>query len=538
MSMNKLLFTLMSLVFISITSCKKNDAKPDDEEEKPTETEWPGSDYVIPDYADDYSPIASWDNRQQWNLANIHDPSIVYDGEYYYMYGTDASYGNVYEGKGHFPYRRSKNLVHWEFRGMAMVNTPAWVLDTLNHMRATNNLVLIDEPIYRYWAPVVRKVGSKYRMYYSIVVDNYIATGKPNSYENFDGSWTEHAFIGMMETSSLKNNLWLDKGMVIHSVSDKGTNWLRSSTADWNAYFLYNAIDPTYQETPDGKQYLIYGSWHSGIVSVQIDPITGKPFQLETLADYGTRIARRVNNDNNRWQGQEGPEILYNEQTGYYYLFLAYDELSVAYNTRVCRSTNINGPYFGIDGANVSQGANCYPMITHPYAFSNHSGWVGFSHNAVVKNEDTGDWFYCSQARLPENTNGNASSNAIMMGHVRKIRWTEEGWPVVMPERYTAVPEKEISEDELVGSWEHITLNYQFKTQQTSVALTLSSDHKATGAIAGNWSFDAENNTLTIGSTKLCIEREVDWEANPRKLTIVYAGLSANGKVLWGKKVE
>jgi arabinan endo-1,5-alpha-L-arabinosidase len=59
-----------------------------------------------------------------------------------------------------------------------------------------------------------------------------------------------------------------------------------------------------------------------------------------------------------------------------------------------------------------------------------------------------------------QNTNGNAYSNAIMMGHVRKILWTDDGWPVVLPERYANVPQTIITDSDLVGTWEHITLNY------------------------------------------------------------------------------
>jgi len=376
-------------------------------------------------------------------------------------------------------------------------------------------------------------------MYYVIVVNNFILTGKSCSAANFDGSWSERAFIGMMESTDLATNVWVDKGYVISSVSDKSTNWYRSSyTGDWNAYFKWNAIDPSLIVTPEGDNWLIYGSWHSGIPAVKLDSVTGKPYHLNGLSDYGTRIARRQNSDANRWQAQEGPEIIYNPKTGYYYLFLAYDELSVAYNTRVCRSKNITGPFLGYNGTNISLGGDCFPIITHPYKFNNHSGWVGISHCGVFQNPDTGDWYYCSQARLPANTNGNAYSNAIMMGHVRSIQWTADGWPVVMPERYAAVPQTVIAENDLIGTWEHIVLNYVYGVQQTSTTLTLRADYVANGAITGNWSYNATTKILTIGTTKLNVQRELDWEASPRVPTIVYAGLNSSGRSLWGKKVK
>jgi arabinan endo-1,5-alpha-L-arabinosidase len=474
-------------------------------------------------------------------LANVHDPTVEKCGEYYYMYGTDASYGNVHVGRGQFPYRRSKDLVSWDFQGMAMSQVPAWVKDTLNNMRGRQGLAPISNPTYGCWAPVVRKVGSKYRMYYCIVVDNYIASGKQNTSANFDNSWTERAFIGLMETDDLGSNLWEDKGMVVCSSTDRGLSWSRPNQNNWDGYFKWNAIDPSFIITPAGEHWLIYGSWHSGIVALQLNPETGKPAQplgepwvAATLPSYGSLIYTR--NNSSRWQGSEAPEVIYNEETGYYYLFLAYDELSVAYNTRVCRSQSINGPYLGFNGSAVS-GRDCQPILTHPYKFNNHSGWVGISHCCIFKGDD-GSWYYCSQGRLPANTNGNPYSNAIMMGHVRKIRWTEDGWPVVMPERYAAVPNTAIKESDLIGEWEHINLSYSYQNQKTAATLTLSADKKATGALSGTWSWNAETKVLTIGSQKLYVEREVDWEANPRVPTLVYAGFNSSGVSLWGKKVQ
>lgn len=164
----------------------------------------------------------------------------------------------------------------------------------------------------------------------------------------------------------------------------------------------------------------------------------------EDIAAYGQLIATREMG--NRWQASEGPEIVYNPNTGYYYLFVAYDALDVPYNTRVARSKNITGPYLGIDGANVTEGADMLPVVTHPYKFANSDGWVGLSHCAIF-NDGNGNWYYSSQGRLPANID-----NAVMLGHVRSILWTKDGWPLVMPERYGAVPQVTIKEEELIGN--------------------------------------------------------------------------------------
>lgn len=533
MSVKYLLVLLMSLPALLWVGCNNDDLKPTGIKTKEPD---PETEYTAPTYADDYASIAAWSNRAEWNLANVHDPSVVYDGTYYYMYTTDASYGNAHVGHGHFLYRRSTDLVNWEFMGTAMAEAPTWVKDSLNNMRARVGLSAIENPTYAFWAPVVRKVGDTYRLYYSIVIDNYIESGAVNTAANFDGSWTERAFIGLMETTDLASNEWTDQGMVVSSVSDRGADWSRGSLNDWSAYFKWNAIDPTYIVTPENEHWLVYGSWHSGIVALALNANTGKPDVLETLDDYGTRMARRQNNDGNRWQAQEGPEIIYNENTGFYYLFLAYDELSIAYNTRVCRATSITGPWLGIDGTDISQGGECWPMLTHPYKFNDHAGWVGISHCAIFQDEDNDEWYYASQGRLPANTDGNEYSNAIMMGHIRHIRWTDDDWPVVMPERYAAVPDSAIAASDLAGDWENISMNYQYQVQQTATTLTLNADGTATGALTGDWTYNEDEKILTVRDLKLCVEWGLDWEASPREPTLVYAGLTADGKPVWGKK--
>lgn len=510
------------------------------------------ADYVAPDYEDDYTSIAGWDKRNEWNLANVHDPSVVLaDDGYYYMYQTDASYGNAHDGHGHFHCRRSKDLVNWEYMGATMQEAPAWVKENLNAYRAEMGLEPIESPSYGYWAPVVRKVKiGLYRMYYSIVVDNYIQTGKTNTTDNFDGSWTERAFIGLMETSDPASNVWEDKGMVICSSSDRGMNdWSRPDLDNWNAYFYFNAIDPTYLVDKDGTHWLIYGSWHSGIAEVELNPETGlpkislgKPWGISNwnTNTYGKLIARR---GTSRWQGSEGPEVVYNPETGYYYMFLAYGSLAVEYNTRVVRARSMNGPWLDINNNDAAYGIQAEPIVTHPYKFSNSYGWVGISHCAVF-NDGNGNWFYSSQGRLPENVPGVNESNAVMMGHVRSIRWTEDGWPLVMPERYGAVPQVPITEGELIGDWEMIQMSSNHPGQQyASAIMTLSADHKITEGTwkGGSWSYDAENQVLTANGVKLYLQREVDWEMIPRTPTIVFAGYhQSNGvwRTDWGKKVQ
>ncbi len=498
--------------------------------------------WTAPTYLDDYRNISGWENRARWNLSNVHDPSVMKaDDGYFYMYCTDAGFGNPQNGHGHFHCRRSTNLVDWEYLGATMPNLPSWVSVKLNEIRAQMGLgpSTTNYNNCGYWAPCVRKVREGlYRMYYVITIDGTI--DGPNS-------WGERAFIGLMETSNPADvSSWVDKGYVITNYSDRELNYKVSPTAWEQCYFKYNAIDPSYIITPTGEHWLVYGSWHSGFPIVQLNPETGKPI-VDPLPNpwgtanesaYGKRIYTR--NASSRWQGSEAPEVIY--RNGYYYLFLAYDALDVPYNTRVVRATKVDGPYYSITGAEVTRGGDAYPILTHPYKFANNTGWVGISHCAVF-DDGNGNWYYASQGRFPVNSTSqpNWAPNAIMLGHVRSILWTKDGWPVVMPERYAAVPQTAITENDLVGKWEHIDLSYKYGEQRTSVEMTLSADHNVSGGIwnGKTWSFDASTNTLTINGVELLLKRECDWEANPRKATIVYAGFATNGRTTyWGKKTS
>ena len=560
---------LLLVCGLALTACGGDDPvdpdtpnTPNKPEPTPDPTPTPET-YVAPTYPDNYTSVSTWGQRKNWNLGNVHDPSVVLaDDGYYYMYQTDAGYGNPHDQDivnnkhGHFYCRRSKNLVDWEFLGATMRGLPSWIKDKHNEIRKAMGLGESTlnyskdgaDSGFGYWAPVVRKVGNVYRMYYSINMPSVGVTD-----DKMSAASVAPNVIGMMETTTPdKVSSWVDKGFVISQYSDKEKNYNGASV--WGGYWKYNAIDPTYVITKDNRHWLIYGSWHSGFAAVELDPVTGmtktplgNPWGAANEAAYGKRVFTRINGD--RWQGSEGPEVVYRD--GYYYMFIAYGQLAVAYNTRVVRSENPDGPYKDITGkdfTNGQAGGNAYPIVTHAYKFGNDHGWVGISHCAVW-DDGKGNYYYASQQRYPENYPGINASNAIMLGGVRSIIWTEDGWPLVLPERYGAVPQTAITEADLVGNWQNINLGGctdiwdKNCKMATSVDFKLNADHKvdpSSGWNAGaTWGYNASKQILTINGVKLYLKRELDWEANPRVPTIVYAGLSSDKMTThWGKKVK
>ncbi|MBR4598989.1 MAG: glycoside hydrolase family 43 protein [Treponema sp.] len=568
-----------------------------------------------PTFLDNYTSLASWNNRYKWNLANTHDPTVFkWTDGYYYMFGTDASYGNAHDSatKGkHFFGKRSVDLVNWEFVNGVMDEAPDWTVTKLNEIRSNmrsakiasgetvdeNELLPIakDDISFGYWAPCARVIVvngvKKVRMYYSIVIDNYIKTGAKTS-TDFDGSWAERAFIGVIESTNPAGgpSAWEDKGFVVCSSSDQGLDYSRVSTSNWNAYFYFNAIDPSYFiDDDDGTHWLVYGSWHSGFALVRINPETGKVAAVDgndylsgnvtgdfemgnPWADdaaglvsngYGTRIFSR---GTSRWQPSEGPELV--KYGGKYWLFFANDGLDIPYQTRVVCADSVMGPYYAINGSEMTNNVdghengstNIYPIVTHPYKFLDEEpasggygscyGWVGISHCAIF-DDGEGNWFYMSQQRLPKGVAGlGDNSNALMMGGVRRLLWSPTGnndeWPMVLPERYGAIPadyKGAITASEIPGTWQHIDLAYSKGSmdEASELILTADSDGASTGtmsgALSGTWTFDADSQTLTLGDVTVSLARELDWEKVPRTPTIVYTGTSSSlQKTYWGKK--
>lgn len=463
-------------------------------------------------WKDDYRDISGMGNYKSWGAYNVHDPSCKKFGDTYYMYSTDAIYReNRKEAAeknvplGFIQVRTSKDLVHWNFEGWAFPEIPAeakqWVLDQANGQGATN-----------IWAPYILKHKDKYRLYYSVS-----AFGRQTSY------------IGLAESDSPLGP-WEQKGCVV-----------KTKTGD-----PMNAIDQSIVTNPDnGEMWMHYGSYFGGLYAVQLNPETGKPVKD---GDQGHSIARRANM---KKDNIEAPEIVYNPQFKKYYLFMSYDPLMTTYNVRVGRADKPEGPFVDFFGKDLRDTINHFPILTHPYRFSNHPGWAGTGHCAVFTNEK-GNFFMAHQSRL-------SPDNHLMVLHVREVKWTPDGWPVVSPERYNASAQTNISRKAITGNWEIIRV-YESKHERKleagqilwgenllqpgeadlSVKVTLQVNGSIGGKLTGKWSYlPAKQLTLSVGNetlTNLIVFTGHDWENQAE--TLLFTGLDSKGRSVWGKKVK
>ncbi|HOZ84322.1 MAG TPA: arabinan endo-1,5-alpha-L-arabinosidase [Niabella sp.] len=453
---------------------------------------------------DTYGQIASYAFSGQWGSYNLHDPSIMKDGEWYYCFSTDVAYGQAL--KPGIMVRRSKDLVNWEFRGRAIDGLPA---QAVSYIKGVNNTFIPNQGI---WAPYIMKVGGEFRLYYSLASNGFRVSA-----------------IGLLTSSSLEGP-WTEKGLAVTSKTEgPGTN----------------AIDPSVVITPSGEHYMYYGSAWDGLFVVKLNPTTGL---AATTGDLGTRIVRR-GKTNNVYNGNlEGPEIIYNAIQQKYYLFVSYDWIDTKYNVRVFRSNSPTGPFVDWNGENAdTQSDHADQIVIGPYAFKGHAGWQGTAHCAVFKNEQ-GQYFMATQGRP-------AANKFYMDMHLRKMFWAENGWPMVSPERFANVSQTPITRDELVGEYEQVIHGYVrvpgYSDTQTNPNINFALPNNpmlhANGTIFGDpnntWFFDAATSRLEmrwVGGLfvdKLFVSRERDWE-NKVVSTIVMSGYNGGGLGLWFKKVK
>jgi arabinan endo-1,5-alpha-L-arabinosidase len=424
------------------------------------------------------------DVEAEWGVHNSHDPGIVKTPEGYYVFSTDVKVGgDLVPG---VMVRKSKDLIHWNWVHYALPGIPQIAQDWANAM----NL----------WAPDVVEYKGKYRMYYSA-----------------SSFGSRQSLIGLQTSDSIEGP-WTDEGVVIKTREEDPLN----------------AIDANVVNDAEGRMWMVYGSFFGGIHIIQLDKESGKPIS----GGFGQLLAVR---DKATEDGAvEGPYIVYNEQFKKYYLFVSYDSLFEDYNVRVARSDSITGPYVDIHGRDMKDSSYTpqYEVglkILGGYHFGEDPGWIAPGHNSVLNDEGT--YFMVHHAR------GGADKYWPYL-HVRKILWTEDGWPVVSPERYAGEKEQDIPAHHIAGSWERIIHDPAVDGQIGSEALTLLANGELFSKQgSGQWYFDGQRSLTLLwndiaegeGRTeKVLLLPSWDWEQH--KPTLVFTGLNEKGLAIWGKR--
>ncbi|HEX4488804.1 MAG TPA: arabinan endo-1,5-alpha-L-arabinosidase [Terriglobales bacterium] len=310
----------------------------------------------------------------------VHDPAIINDDDTWYLFST----GNGPDRKGDIPVRCSKDLHAWKKCGQVFDAIPEWIKQ---ESPETKEL----------WAPDLSYFNGEFHLYYAFSVFGKNTSG-----------------IALLTNKTLDpaspNYHWKDQGLI-----------LRSRVED-----DFNAIDPNLVIDKQGRAWLSFGSFWSGIKMRRIDFKTGK-LSTEDSTLYSLASRRRPANPPpnppglpGNWQAIEAPFIV--EHDGFFYLFTSFDlccrGTKSTYKTMVGRSKEVTGPYLDANGTPLMEGGGTLLM-------EGNSRWFGPGGESLLLQKD-GDI-------MVFHAYDGATGHAWLQ--ISKINW-ENGWPrVVLAEK-------------------------------------------------------------------------------------------------------
>ena len=206
--------------------------------------------------------------------------------------------------------------MNWTDAGAIGKGVPKWARETLGY-----------QPI-NVWAPSISRHRGAFSIYYSL--------------SSFGGNTSA---IGLMTNGSFDpakpGDGWEDQGKILAS----------------NVRDDFNALDPFRIDASDGRSFLAFGSFWSGIKLRELDPETGRPVSEDApMIALAGRQGGAI----------EAPSIL--EHEGKFYLFVSFDQcckgIASTYNIRVGRADRIEGPYLDRDGKDMRQGGGSLLLAT------------------------------------------------------------------------------------------------------------------------------------------------------------------------------
>ncbi len=166
---------------------------------------------------------------------------------------------------------------------------------------------------------------------------------------------------------------WVDHGLVLQSRLEDD----------------FNAIDPNLVLDDQGRAWLSFGSFWSGIKMRRIDPKTGMLATDDTKLYSLASRKRPVNPPPNppglpgNWQAIEAPFIVHHGD--YFYLFVSFDlccrGVKSDYKTMVGRSRSVTGPYLDAAGTPMLEGGGT-PLLVGTQR------WLGPGGESVLLQKD------------------------------------------------------------------------------------------------------------------------------------------------------
>ncbi len=433
----------------------------------------------------------------------VHDPSIIRAADgMYYIYGS------------HMAAARSADLIRWE-----MISRDAGAGCTLvENVQEQMREALQYAKTNTFWAPDVEQLADgKYYFYYCTC----------------EGS-SPLSMLGVAAGSSPEGP-YENLGVL-----------LKSGYAGYNATVYPNVVDPCVFHDRDGKLWMVYGSYSGGIYILAMDEETGKPVDGQ---GYGKKLLGKNH------ARIEGPYILYSPDTQYYYLFLSFGGLDSngGYNIRVCRSRNPDGPYEDALGQDMTvcggQAGSFFHDVDYEgygvklmggYCFENAGSdtnqfrlaYRSPGHNSALYDPDTGRYFLVFHTRF-------AGAGEKFSVRVHQMMMNEDGWPVVLPQRYAGEMPESVPREAQAGTYKAVFHGRDINaTEHSSQMITLLADGSVTGDLQGSWECpDGRSFHCVLDGIGYRGIMNTALDAKEGIWVTCFTALDESGAALWGSHV-
>lgn len=231
--------------------------------------------------------------------------------------------------------------------------------------------------------------------------------------------------------------------------------WFKEN-GNYNLAEFPNCIDPTVFYDKNGDMWMVYGSYSAGVFIMPMDEKTGLPDYeyMKNNDEYDMYYGKKITKTNSLNEGSgEGPYIVYDKESDYYYLYLTYCGLNAlgGYNIREYRSKNVDGPYLDAMGNNALDDINTGAKLFGNYKFDClDTAYLAGGHSSSIVTED-GKMFQVYHTRFNYGHEGHQV-------RVHQMARTENGWAVVLPFEYSGetINENGYSVNEICGEYEFI----------------------------------------------------------------------------------
>ena len=546
-------------------------------------------------------------SQDTWGVVNCHDPKIFQDDDgTYYVYSTDAAIGGA--GQKGLQIRKSTDLVNW-------VSLPTSALQR-KWDREWLRWVNFNNATASSWAPTVIKQNGLYYMLHGIITDvnnsGYpvaaitlaISASPTGPFVPAASANKDKTLKPLLEKLGVK---YSQSNIVRYTYNDRSWDSDVPSIADWYCYNTamwdtqngyegdvssmslgFGCIDPEFvTDVSNGKlvEYdiagrtcygLTYGSWKGGIALMYLDKTSLKPVnpadgnEIEEPSDtvegaFGVAIGGGYG------AAYEGAQVIYNGDTGYYYLFVSMGSLDWDYRVGVGRSKEITGPYLDASGKSMLLD----PMVSSNYheigskIIGSHElkGEYSFrcqGGQSIMRTQD-GKIVFANHART------NYLPGYFFFLQIHQMFFTDDGWPVLNQNDYYAdskFTEKTgtVSVADIAGTYSTILTERNAKignwkpyghdsvvevcladaVPTPSKEITLGADGSVSGAYSGKWTLSDDGKFLValdgIGTFHGYALKACDWarKSGSDRLTVTFTTIDGEktGEYFWGNKIR